>query len=311
MAGRHVTHFVVVRQDVLTRRDVEALRAPGDDASEATLVVFARSSPQARAALRERGVSYAAPDGELFVLAPPVYVERPPGRRAAAPYAEPPPPVLTAPFATRASRVSRRLLLHAGERPTFSELARDLELSEAMVSRTVRALADDGLVAVEGDPGDGRLRRVRLRDSGALLDAFERATAVRRQRKLTWDAGARDVSTALETVREAGERSVLPYAIGGLAGAAFVRSAVEPADVALWVARDDVEAWAEALMAAPARPGPGRLIVQPAPDPFLLTLATPRDGLLVADPVQLYLDCRLHGERALEAAEAIRSEMGW
>jgi hypothetical protein len=30
-----------------------------------------------------------------------------------------------------------------------------------------------------------------------------------------------------------------------------------------------------------------------------------------SDPVQLYLDCRSAGERALEAADAIRAGMGW
>jgi hypothetical protein len=39
--------------------------------------------------------------------------------------------------------------------------------------------------------------------------------------------------------------------------------------------------------------------------------ADQRADISVADPVQLYLDCRISGERALEAAAAIRMEMGW
>lgn len=46
-------------------------------------------------------------------------------------------------------------------------------------------------------------------------------------------------------------------------------------------------------------------------DPFVLSLASDRNGIQVADPVQLHLDCRSAGERALEAAEAIRVDMGW
>jgi hypothetical protein len=46
-------------------------------------------------------------------------------------------------------------------------------------------------------------------------------------------------------------------------------------------------------------------------DPFVLSLASDRNGIQIADPVQLYLDCRSAGELALEAADAIRAEMRW
>jgi hypothetical protein len=288
------------------------LRAAAEVTSESAapddrvLVVFGRSSPAARARLRDAGVSYSAADGELFVFAPPVYVERPP-RRPALPAL----PTPTAPFAIRASRVARWLLLHAHERPSFRQLALAAELSEAMVSRTVRALADERLVAVESDPDDARLRRVRLRDTRALLDAFERSAAARRPRRVTWDVGAANTQGALELLREAAAEVELPYALGGLAGAAFIRRVVEPAELVVWIGRDDRELWAEALVGTPARPALGRITAQLAPDPFVLRLATVRDGVRVADPVQLYLDCRVAGERALEAAEAIRGEMDW
>jgi hypothetical protein len=180
-----------------------------------------------------------------------------------------------------------------------------------MVSRTVRALADDGLVAIESDPADARRRRVRLRDAQALLDAFERAIVARRPRRLTWDVGARDAPEAIKRLQAAADRLELPYAVSGLAGAAFVRRVVEPAEVSVWIPRDDPERWADELMAVPARPGPGRITAYLAPDPFVLSLATSRDRVQVADPVQLYLDCRRAGERALEAADAIRAEMNW
>jgi hypothetical protein len=310
MRGHPVARFDVARLDVLTRRRAEELPDALRGRPQPTLVVFERSSPDARAVLRDEGISYAAADGELFVLAPPVYVERSASRRSSGRG-----PTLTtaptAPFAVRASRVPRHLLLHPDERPTFRELAHDLELSEAMVSRTVHALADDGFVAIELDRTDARRRRARLRDPAALLDAFERTVALRRRRFLTWDVGARDVPAALAALREAAEQLQHPYAVGGLAGAAFVDRVVEPADVAVWIARDDVDAWADALTAAPARPGPGRLTAWLAPNPFVLTLASLRDGLRIADPVQLYLDCRLEGERALEAADMIRATMPW
>lgn len=75
--------------------------------------------------------------------------------------------------------------------------------------------------------------------------------------------------------------------------------------------RDDRGPWAEALMGTPARAAAGRRPAQLASDPFVLGLATDHGGLRIADPVRLYLDCRVAGERALEAADAIRGEMDW
>jgi biotin operon repressor len=304
--GRRAGSFAVRRVDVLTRSRAQALADEMRDADDPVLVAFGRSSPDARALLREHRVSYAADDGEMFVFAPPVYVERLPRRRPLAPA-----PAAAAPFAVRASRVPRWLLLHAGERPSFRQLSRELELSEAMVSRSVRALADDGLVAIETDPTDARLRLARLRDSARLLDAFERAVAARRPRGVTWDVGARDAAAAIQALRDAAVRLKVPYAVGGVAGASLIRRAVEPAEVVIWIGRDDAGLWADELMATPSRPAAGRITAQLAPDPFVLSLATNREGIQVADPVQLYLDCRSAGERALEAADAIRTEMSW
>jgi len=91
----------------------------------------------------------------------------------------------------------------------------------------------------------------------------------------------------------------------------MLRRDVEPADLLVWIDRPDVGAWAERLVAEPARRAPGRITVSVAPDPFVLTLASEREGIRRADAVQLYLDCRRAGERALEAADAIRELMRW
>ena len=298
--------FAVRRVDVLTRAGADDLAKEARRSRRPIVIAFERSSPEARAFLRERRVSYAAADGELFVYAPPLYVERPP-RRKVVPLAAAP----ASPFANRASRVPRWLLLHATDQPSFRELATRLELSEAMVSRTMRALADDGLVAIESDPRDARLRLARLSEPARLLDAFERALALRRPRRVTWEIGARDAPEAMQALQAAAHKLNVPYAVGGVAGASFVRPAVEPVDVVVWIRRDDADLWAKRLAATPSRPAPGRVTMQLTRDPFVLSLGGDRGGIQVADPVQLYLDCRSAGERALEAADAIRAEMGW
>jgi DNA-binding transcriptional ArsR family regulator len=270
------------------------------------LVSFRTASPTARALLRERGLSYVADDGEWFLLAPPVYVERPSVRPVL-----PPSTHARSPFATRASRVPRWLLLHADARPSLAELARTVALSEPTVSRTTTALADAGLIELIEDEHDSRVRRVRAKDTGALLESLERSRWLARARRQTWAVGAPDVTTALGYWRDSADRLALPYAIGGAAGASARDRVIEPSDVLVWIREEDLSQWREDLLAETVRPSRGTVTVQLAPDPFIFELAEDFDGLVIADSVQIYLDCRRAGERALEAAHAIREAMGW
>jgi hypothetical protein len=304
--GRRERSFAVRRVDVLTRAAAEELVKEARASRRRIMIAFERSSPEARAYLRDRRASYAAADGEVFRYEPPLYVERPP-RRKVVPVGPPP----TAPFANRASRVPRWLLLHAADQPSFRKLATRLELSEAIVSRTMRALADDGLVSIGSDPADARLRLAQLPEPARLLDAFERAVALRPPRRVTWEIGARDAPDAMKALQATARKLNVPYAVAGVAGASLLRHVVEPVDVVVWIRRDDADLWANALTPVTSRPAPGRVTVQLTRDPFVLSLASDRDGIQVADPVQIYLDCRAAGERALEAADAIRWEMGW
>lgn len=305
--GKRQAAFDVHLERALSLRRARQL-AELDPATD--LVAAWSSSPDARELLRKVGVSYAMADGEIYVHAPPVHVEVPPAARRT-----PNPPRDDHPnlFALRASRVARWLLLHASEVPSVRELAKAVELSESSVSRAVSGLAGEGLVKVDADPADGRVRRVGVANPGRLLDAFELTTNIRRVRSSHWDIGARDAAAAGQRLRYAARRLGSPYAVGGIAGARAAHlGPVEPAGLDVWIARDDLDLWVNSLTAVPARPEPGTVSLNLAPDPFVLSLAEPgQEGWLVADAVQLYLDCRRAGERALEAADAIRQEMGW
>src|SRR5438128_123760 len=266
MADRLLATFRVRRIDALSTADAEKAIADVSRLAEPLLVAFRTASPDALVLLREQDVSYAGDEGEWFLFAPPVYVERTPRRSA---------PIVPAkvrtPFAPRASRVARWLLLHPEAQPSLTMLARFVELSEATVSRTAHALAADGLAELTVDPHDTRVRRLRARNTGGLLDALERSAWSTRARRQIWDIGASDFSDALRRWRDATEDSDLPYAIGGLAGAATLKRVVEPADVLVWLHDEDLMGWRERLMAEPARPAPGRVTVQVVPDPFSLT----------------------------------------
>lgn len=308
MQGKAVDKLDVVSIVSVTAATARELVPDLMESRPDALVVYEVASPEARRILREAGISHAGRDGALYLHRPPIHVEVPWVRKAAE--ATGASPFASSPFAPRASRIVRWLLLHDDAEPSFRELSARTDLSESLVSRSLRALADDRFVEISVNPRDARSRRVRVRDSGTLLDAFERSTR-RRTRAGTWDIGARDPDRALSRLRRSAKRGDLPYAVGGLAGAAFIKRVVEPAEVDVWVDRLDYDRWLERLDAVPSRPGPGRLVLKALPDPFVLTFASRRESLTVADPVQLYLDCRRGGERALEAAEAIRSEMGW
>ena len=114
----------------------------------------------------------------------------------------------------------------------------------------------------------------------------------------------------LRVVADVAELST-PYAISGLAGAAFVRRTVEPSEVLLLTTKDGIRRWSELLLADRAPTGQGRLRLTAVEDDFIFRVARPEGNLVIADPVQLWLDTSSSGERAREASEAIAEAMGW
>jgi hypothetical protein len=179
----------------------------------------------------------------------------------------------------------------------------------------LRALEDAALVA---EVEQGR-RLLRLERPAALLDAWLARWQRRRISTRQWDIGARDPEEALSLLAEAAadradraDPAAGEWAVGGLAGAAAVRRAVEPAQVLVWASVTGADALAGALHPAPARGATrGAVRVSLAPDPWILSLADHSGRVPVADPVQLWLDCASEGERSLEAAAAVADAMGW
>lgn len=144
-----------------------------------------------------------------------------------------------------------------------------------------------------------------------LADAWTEEWRRRRRRTLTWNIGTNSVDDTLTAWVEAARHTELPWMLGGLAGARHVVRVAEPADVLVWIDPTDVATWEEMLLAQRAPAGRAPLRVAAAPDPWVLGLALASDDVRVADVAQLYLDCQSEGERALEAAAAIRRKVGW
>jgi DNA-binding MarR family transcriptional regulator len=316
------TTFQLLYLPLLTMRTVDAVLLRASQGSpQSLLVVYRQSSGPARDRLRAAGIPFAGEDGRVFLRTPDLFVDRdqltplqptehwPTGGD---------PPAQRNPFAKRSSRVARWLLLHHEEPFSSSELARAVDLNPAAVSRVVRALDDSAFLRTARTDAGSRRRRVRLERPRELLETWQPLWQRRRIAHQLWDIGARDIDETLNLLGQAtaehdptAERPA-GWAIGGLAGAATLRRAVEPAEVVLWADAKELPALAQILHPEPTRGGRGALRVALAPDPWTLSLARrPDGGLRGADPGQLWLDCASEGERALEAAEAIADLSGW
>lgn len=297
-SGDSVQSWPVVAVDSLS-----SARAADLAASAEGLLLVERAAPSALALLRDAGVSYVTRGGEWHLVDPPgLLVVKAADREVSVA------PSPNRPLGRGAARIARWLLLHPeGAAATISDLARATGVSQATSSRSVRHLAERDLVTVEAAT-DARRRSVTVRDRAGLLDAFAGESPWPGARRATWDVGAHSADEALSLIGRAA-KGLDRYAIGELAGAALVRRLVEPAIVVLWIPGDDLVAWRDALVAQPARPASGRIAVRLAPDPIVLDWGPRIDGLQVADVAQLYVDCHHAGERAIDAAEALRSEV--
>jgi hypothetical protein len=314
--GKHATRFEVTEVAALTGDVVkEVLDRSTVDRRRPRLLVYDRSSPAGRERLRDAGWSYMGADGRVLLQAPPLYVDRDrPADRStqqagwgrAANSA-----VSRNPFAVRGSRVARWLLLHSEQSFVISELAAHIELSIAAVSRAVQALDEMAVVQTATAAGDARGREVRVSRPIDLLNAWLPVWQRRRVQRTTWDIGTDSVESAIKLVASAASAQDVGWALGGLAGAAEVARAVEPADALVWIDPDDLAKLAEVLVPERSRGGRGTVRMSAAPDPWTLGLATGGGRLPVADPVQLWLDCSSEGERALEAADAVAKATGW
>lgn len=303
----------VTREALSSRLAAEIVAYASNPRAPRLFVSFRRSSPAARAMLREAGIAFAGEDGKVFLRAPGLYVERDDDASRSTGIAE----LDTGresrirnPFANRGSRVPRWMLDHPDAEVSPALLARETELNAAAVSRILTALEDAALIAsVEGAASRGRERRVLLTRALPMLEQWLPAWERRRIKRWRWEIGARDVEEALDLLRRFESQG--DWTVGGLAGAALLSRVVEPVSVTVWVSMEAVGRMVEAWDPIETRGGRGTVELALAPDAWTLGLARVLDGLPLADPAQLWLDCASQGERALEAADAVAQIMSW
>lgn len=297
--GSPIARWPATRVTLLSAEHARSLVALG-----ASFVFAERAAREALETLQSGGVSYATAAREWFLWQPPgVLLVVPPVPSVGVARAS------SGLFSKGTARVARAFLLRRiDDGATIREVARSTALSEATVSRGVAQLDSRRLLRVEVDAGDARRRRVSVPDRGALLEALADDGRAVPLLTATWGVGARTVSAAIAEVVATGKEGY-PYALGELAGASFRTRVAEPALSTVWVRAMDLEAWQSLLVAAPAPPAPAEVQIRVARDPAVLDWADDFDGVSVADPVQLYLDCRNSSERAVEAAAVLRQEI--
>lgn len=306
--------FRLRRVEHLTTRLVVAqiLAEAETKSSKPLLVYFADASGEATRLLREHRISFVDEHGECFLFFPPLVIDRRFPTSSKPRFDSPISDDARNPFGRRGSRVLRVLLLHPQSEFSMHELARQAMVSGTLVSRVTRALSEEGWIDLDPDPDDRRFRRVRMRRPRASLEAWRGAWDRRRIPVESWNIRSDGVEATLKRLKRARAQAPdLRWAIGGLAGAAFVKRVVEPASTLLWVSRDDLRSLEETLLPTRSANAYPQLRVATAPDDFIFDLADSDEGLPVADRVQLWLDCSGEGERALGAADAVAEAMGW
>lgn len=279
---------------------------------DAELAVVARVPSGLDAAARELGVSYLDPAGHGRVVGPGfVYVvppragsemdqrmDRGPHVRAKQAEGRKVPGRGVSPFAPKASRIVRGLLVHPERRQRLSDLAGEVAVDPGNAHRVLAALIDTDLVERDRD-------EYLVADPGSLLEAWAEQ-ARRPEGRIELPVGE-DLAGAVAKVQGiAGEGSVVSGEF-----AAELLAPHLPATAAL-VHCVSPETWGAIARLADNWRAPLRRVGKidvVLSDEGVAQFASPMNGYRVAAPVQVYVDLFRHPGRGREAAEHLRREV--
>jgi hypothetical protein len=203
------------------------------------------------------------------------------------------------PFAPKASRITRTLLLNLDTGFTQAALAVETGLDKGFVSRIVQRLESAGLVTRSGSGV------VRTDDPAKLLAAWRAAYDFTRHDIVRAVVAARSGPDALRRVSEGLGEAGLEHAATGLAAAWLYAPFAAYRTVTLYVRRRlDAPTLKRAGLRETAA-GANVWIVVPN-DTGVFTGGEDRAGIPCVSALQTYLDLKGHAERAGEAAEELR-----
>ena len=267
------------------------------------LVLAGQCTAQARALLRDHGVSVVDARGSAHVQLPGLVLHidgpRQTGRDAAG-----------AGSPTRLSGkagVTAQTLLADHERAwKVTDLAQEANVSTGLAHRVLTRLESEGICTSEG-AGPSRVRHVQ--QPAALLElwAEEQRDDPRRTRAYLL------AQTSHQTVEELAvglERAGVAYALTGAAGATLLAPFVTSVrTIEVWVtATASADVLCTATGAEPVEEGHNVVFLQ-AKDDAPLTLRQRQQEYWVANPFRLYVDLRRDPQRGREQAEHLRREV--
>ncbi len=203
----------------------------------------------------------------------------------------------SSPFAPKSSRVVRALLDDPERWWRQKDLVPETQLDDGRISRIVRRLGDEQLLARRGD-------ELRPADPNLLLDAwaedyrFDRHEVVLGHHSGSGIELARELSTKLTDVD-------IDHAVTGLPAAWLLDPFARFRLVSIYVAGDPITV-ADQLHLRRNERGANVQLLVPDDEGVLFGVQT-RDDIPAVSPVQTYLDLRHLPERAAEAADHLRN----
>ena len=204
-------------------------------------------------------------------------------------------------FAPVASRVARELLMSPGIDLSQRQLARRIDMDEGYVSRIVRNLADQGLVAKYG-------HLIQVPDYDLLLRAWLDEYDFSKHRRIAGHISARDGDELIRGLARAlgDQPHTPPYAATGLAAAWCLGRFAGFRIASLYIHNAGALRSLSDLSFRPTDRGANVWLLVPD-DSGVFQGVKVRDGVHCVSPVQAYLDLHAHPERAKEVAGEVKS----
>ena len=272
------------------------------DRRENELLLFAHLPEPLATEFRAAGICHADLNGRVFIAIPGFILDRDPkGNRYRNPGSEP------GVFSAKTSRIVRALLFHREREWTQEELTTRTKVSRGLVSRTLKALVEEGQVERITSSAKATSTRYRVAEFDSLLDAWKSEddwsarTIVQQYSLLTNDAGE-----IAATVRNAiGETK----AVFTQWFAAHLRHPyTTPPIISAYVAEG--RSLPELKFVRPVQTGGNLWLITPE-DEGVFIETQECDGFRLVSDVQIYLDLVQMGQRGPDAAEALRTWDGF
>lgn len=203
-------------------------------------------------------------------------------------------------FAPKSSRITRRLLIEPNRAFLQRELAIETRVDEALVSRVVRGLEQEGLL-VRNEAGG-----VKPANPNLLLEAWREAYEFSRHRIIQGFVAERTGDATVKRLVEASKQLGVDYACTGLAAAWQLTHFASFRLATIVLRKSPSKDFLQLSGFKEQSSGGNAWLVVPDDEGVFDGVSESEEGVRRVHPVQVYLDLKAQPERAKEAAEIVR-----